>query len=198
MSRRSLYFWTAVALQVLVLVGMTGIRAYTLATGTRVLLKTLPLDPRDPFRGDFVRLRYEISELHADQVRLTEHEYREGEAIWVVLEPGAPYWRAVAAGPERPAAAPGQVVVRGQVRYYATWPEPLPPDAQRSGRERQPEREAHRLGLEYGIESFFVPEGEGHKLERPEVQLEIEAAVDRFGRAAIARAFVEGKELKFE
>ncbi len=200
MKRRTLYFWVAVALQVMVLVGMTGIRAYTLATGTRILLKTLPVDPRDLFRGDYVRLRYEISELHAGQIRLEDHEYRRGDVIWVVLEPGSPYWHAVAAGHTRPRPASGQVVAQGRVRYAYNWTPPSenPDDPQHPDKDRTPAPTDLRLEVEYGIESFFVPEGQGRPLERPEIRLDVEVAVDRFGHAAIARVFADGQEVNFE
>lgn len=180
MNRRSRWFWAAVALQVLVLLGMTGMRAYTLATGTRVLLKTLPVDPRDLFRGDYVRLRYEISRLPVGQVQAAGHELRRGDVVWVLLAPGQPHWQAVAAGPRRPEPGPRQVAVQGRVQYREDGPE------------------GQYLHVEYGIESFFVPEGEGRRLERPEIQLDVEAAVDRFGRAAIARVFADGNEVRFE
>lgn len=196
MSRRSWLFWAAVALQVLVLAGMIGMRAYTLATGTRIRLQTLPLDPRDPLRGDYVNLRYEISELRSDRLELAPWSYRRDDVIWVVLAPGQPFWRAVAAGPRPQTPGPGQVQVQGRVRYSGDWPDPPAPG--RPPPDHPPPPVLRRVGVAYGIESFFVPEGEGRKLERPQVRLEIEVAVDRFGRAAVARAFVDGQELRFE
>jgi uncharacterized membrane-anchored protein len=51
----------AIAFQVLVLVFIAGKREFIAATGTVAYLRTAPIDPRDLFRGDFVRLRYEAS-----------------------------------------------------------------------------------------------------------------------------------------
>ena len=45
-----------VLLQTAALVGMVAIKQRTLITGTPVLLKTEPVDPRSLFRGDYVIL----------------------------------------------------------------------------------------------------------------------------------------------
>ena len=50
-----------VVAQIAVLVAMAGGREWVLRTGRPVFLRTAPIDPRDPMRGDFVRLNYEIS-----------------------------------------------------------------------------------------------------------------------------------------
>lgn len=50
-----------VVLQVLVLLYMAGERESIVLKGATVFLRTAPVDPRDPFRGDYVRLDYEIS-----------------------------------------------------------------------------------------------------------------------------------------
>lgn len=50
-----------VALQLAVLVFMAGEREWILRTGRTLLLRTAPIDPRDPMRGDYVRFDYEIA-----------------------------------------------------------------------------------------------------------------------------------------
>ena len=55
-----------------------------------------------------------------------------------------------------------------------------------------------RIWVEYGIESYFVPEGKGHSLERARGKsLEVVAAVDRSGRAAIKSVRLNGKDVVF-
>jgi len=51
------------------------------------------------------------------------------------------------------------------------------------------------LQVRYGIESYFVPEGEGRKLEsaRNQRKLTIVAAVAPTGRAAIKRLLIDGE-----
>mgnify|MGYP001281510564 CR=1 FL=1 len=42
---------------------MAGEREWVARTGTEILLRTAPLDPRDPMRGDYVRLDFEVAYL---------------------------------------------------------------------------------------------------------------------------------------
>ena len=53
------------ALWLAILGGMVAINEHTLRTGREIVLKTVPVDPRDLFRGDYVTLRYDISRLQA-------------------------------------------------------------------------------------------------------------------------------------
>ncbi|MFH1849373.1 MAG: GDYXXLXY domain-containing protein [archaeon] len=57
-----------------------GIKEFTIQSGTKVLLKTRPVDPRDMFRGDYVALSYEISGLDAGP------EVHNGDTVYVYLE----------------------------------------------------------------------------------------------------------------
>jgi uncharacterized membrane-anchored protein len=50
-----------VTVQLAVLAYMAGEREWVLRTGQSVLLRTAPIDPRDPMRGDYVRLSYEAA-----------------------------------------------------------------------------------------------------------------------------------------
>jgi uncharacterized membrane-anchored protein len=81
-------FWALVLLQVLLLAAIIGYRHYWLATGERVLLRTVPVDPRDIFRGDYVRLSYDISSLDLDRLE-GEDKFVKNESVYVVLRKNA-------------------------------------------------------------------------------------------------------------
>lgn len=53
--------------------------------------------------------------------------------------------------------------------------------------------------VEYGIESYYVPEGKSRELERPQGggRITVEAAVDSSGDSAISRLFIEGAPIDF-
>ncbi|HXY53075.1 MAG TPA: GDYXXLXY domain-containing protein [Nitrospirota bacterium] len=80
-------FIIIVLLQVLLLFGIIGYREHWLATGDKVILKTMPVDPRDVFRGDYVKLTYEITDitLASDSQK---PEFVPGQPIFVSLETG--------------------------------------------------------------------------------------------------------------
>lgn len=56
-------------LQLGVLVYMAAEREWVVRTGRTIFLRTAPVDPRDPMRGDYVRFGYEIGEVPRTQCR---------------------------------------------------------------------------------------------------------------------------------
>lgn len=77
-------FIAVVCAQMLLLTGMVSAKAYTLATGKIVTLRSMPIDPYDPFRGEFVNLSYQdVCEVQ------TRAEFCDGEEVFVLLAPAA-------------------------------------------------------------------------------------------------------------
>jgi uncharacterized membrane-anchored protein len=60
-GRRRIAFALVVGVQALSLLALIGMNEIALATGDKVTLRTVPVDPVDLFRGNYVVLRYEIS-----------------------------------------------------------------------------------------------------------------------------------------
>lgn len=172
-----------IIIQTMVLGGMIAKRQWTLATGTPVLLETRPIDPRSLFSGDYVTFNYDISRLRLDNLA-GDDDFERHDTVYVVLEPGEPYWRARGVYHRPPA---GALALRGRVVYVNEhwW-----------NAETESSEEVRHLTVRYGIEDYFVPEGEGRELERP-VQDEVVAlrvAVDRFGNGAIQALLINGVE----
>lgn len=183
MRRRGLWFALAVALQLAVLLGLIGRSSYTLATGTEVVLKSEPFDPWDPLKGEYVRLRYNISTFPlASRAEGEEPSYQRGDLVWVILQKGDPYWTATALGKERSQPGPDQVAVRARIDWV-NWGSSV----------TQP-----RAILLFGIEEFYVPEGEGPGLEKERDGITVKAKVDRFGRMALSQVLVQGQPVKWQ
>jgi uncharacterized membrane-anchored protein len=161
-------------LWLVILGGAVGIHEFTLRTGQTVLLKTQPVDPRDLFRGDYVILSYEISTLDLGTLGAGQITPTQGKDVYVTLRPEGQYHSARGIHAQRP--SDGGVFLKGRVRSIS----------------------GHMVRVEYGIESYFVPEGEGLVLEDAAGgSLEVSAAVDRFGNAAIKALLLDGKEVHF-
>lgn len=175
-------FAAAVLVQVVLLLGMAGRHMFTLQTGRPIRLETEPLDPWELFRGQYVSLRYTISELEEGEVPMSGAPYQRGEKVWVTLRQGAPFWTAVAVSDRRPVADGNEVALQGTVQWWMDGFDP-------SGKAR--------VFIRYGVEQFFVPEGEGPGLEDRRHRVDVEAVVDRFGRAAMKRIFLDGKEVRW-
>jgi uncharacterized membrane-anchored protein len=175
-----------VVLQTAALVYMIGARQWTLATGTPVVLETEPIDPRSLFSGDYVRLNYRISRLDVAELA-GERNFRNHEIVYVTLRPGTPFWRAVSVCHDYPVVPAGDVAIRGQVTGVSrgSWN----PETR-----KWEESDSQVLAVHYGIETYFVPEGEGRELERPkgDTKVTVRVAVDRDGKAAIQAVLVNG------
>lgn len=170
----------------LLLTGILGTlaldRVWLVKTGREIVLPIKPVDPRDLFKGDYARLGYDISTLDAN---LIAPELREGHSqrtVFVTLEQGSDaVWRPVAVTQARPAGLQAnQVVLAGRVS---------------TGRVSTGMRWAPRVT--YGIERYFVPEGEGLKLEALARTSTLSAivAVDGAGRAAIKGLLRDGQRV---
>jgi uncharacterized membrane-anchored protein len=166
----------AVVLQVLALVYMAGEREWIIRHGRTVLLRTAPIDPNDPMRGDYVRLDYDIS-------RVPRH----------LLAGGLP---AAFAGPwdyrqqsERRVYAPLRVSEDGVADLIALTD--VRPAEGIFIRGHAQNAYGPHVHARYGIEAFFMQQGTAKKLEdarardRPGVPLNIEVAIGSSGIAVI-------------
>ena len=60
---RRIFLFAGVGLQLVVLIGMIVFKAMPLWTGEPILLRVVPVDPRDMFRGDYVAISYDFSRI---------------------------------------------------------------------------------------------------------------------------------------
>lgn len=175
-----------IAVQSLVLVCMIGMKQWTLNTGAPIILETAPIDPRSLFSGDYVRLNYKISNIRLDETP-GDKDFKRHDRVYVLLKAGDPYWQPVSVHRIKPDAPSGHVVIKGEVTVANElfW----------NPETRQSEKVKH-ISVRYGIESYFVPEGEGRVLERPKEgeKVSMRVAVDRYGNAGIKSLLVNGKE----
>jgi GDYXXLXY protein len=177
---RPLLFVLAGLIQIALIAVMVFDRMQILRDGAEVTLQTRPVDPRDFLRGDYVVLSYDISELPAGALKdITA----SGKDIYVKLAPKADgVYEAVSVHADPVPVASGEVLIHGRLTY---------------GDHCGPLGHSYceRLSITYGIEKFFVPEGEGRELEsaRNQGKVAIVAAVTPGGRAAIKRLLLDGK-----
>lgn len=160
------------AAQLVILVGMIGLRAVPLLTGQTVLVRVQPVDPRDLFRGDYVILSYDFSRAPREGIEgLSEAERGsgkrlEGRAVYVPLvrDSDGVHYRAEKVTVVKPASG---VFLKGQMERYGS--------------------------LKFGIESYFVEEGTGRGYEQAirDRKLSAELAVTSGGQAALKSLRIE-------
>jgi uncharacterized membrane-anchored protein len=161
--KRSYKIGIIVALQILFLFSMIGFRQYTLATGTTVLLKAAPVDPRDIFRGEYVMLEYNITRIKSEGLHLGSNQQ---QTVFVVLEKGDKYWEEAGIYLDKPSLYGNQIFIKGEADYFDEFKD-----------------EYH---VSYGIESYYVEEGLGRAFEQAR-NFEAQIKIDRFGNAVIEK-----------
>ena len=130
----------AIAFQIIVLAGMVAKAAMPLWTGTEIRVRTMPVDPRSMFRGNYARLRYEFGVLTKGALAGASG-LRRGEVVYVSLEPGTDgLYGFAGASLERPAEG---IFLRGRL---AGTGEPL--------------------RVRFGIEAYFAPKDRALQIER--------------------------------
>ncbi|MFH1267850.1 MAG: GDYXXLXY domain-containing protein [Planctomycetota bacterium] len=161
----------AVGLQVVVLGAMIVQRATPLVTGDTLLLRVVPVDPRDLFRGDYVILSYDFSRVPPGGIAGLPQSGRnrrewQGQTVYVSLvpEPDGRHWRADKFSTSRPTSGK---YLQGTTTGYNR--------------------------IECGIESYYVQEGTGRDYEQAirSQKLSAEVAVTSDGQATLRALRIE-------
>lgn len=190
---KRILFWLVVGLQFAVLALIIVDRKNILDSGETVFLKCQPIDPRSLFSGDYVILTYEISRLTGEQMSdlyTGQDPIKRGETVYVFLQrtPGAEFHRPVAVSKRidgYTGASDGKTtVMQGVAQNYFS---PIQDASQSSP-----------LVIRYGVENYFVPQGEGKIIENSLEKGSVEVAVrTTSGESAIRKLFLDGKEVVF-
>lgn len=174
---RPILFALAGLIQLGLIAMMVIDRASILREGTEVTLQTRPVDPRDFLRGDYVVLSYDISSVPAGELKGKLADNRPS-TVFVKLAPKDDgFYGVVSVHLDRVPVTGKEILIQGHVTNWR-W----------CGN-------CDTLIVRYGLESFFVPQGEGRELEqaRNQRKLSIVASVAPSGRAAIKRLLLDGK-----
>ncbi|WP_433995537.1 GDYXXLXY domain-containing protein [Bradyrhizobium manausense] len=177
---KAVLFGAAILLQCALLMLMVVDRVQILREGREVILQTRPVDPRDLLRGDYVVLGYDITQLPAGALA-GQPMVERNPSVFVKLAPNADgLYQPVSVHAAPVSVAASEVLIRGRVAYSCG-------STSRTF--------CDKLTIRYGLESYFVPEGEGRKLEqaRNQQKLRVVAAVLPSGRAAIKRLLLDGE-----
>lgn len=151
--------------------GVILFNEYTLNMGEKVYLKTVPVDPRDLLRGDFVILRYEIQNNQAISELITKEELINGDSIYISLNKDqttdvGTFKAVTVTKPE------SGIFIKTTV--------------------------LNKNSLELGIGQYFVPEGKGYQLERLRGNLTVLTSIDKFGNAKIKDLYHNNEKFEFQ
>jgi uncharacterized membrane-anchored protein len=163
---------SAVGFQLFMLVGMIVPKLLPLWTGETVLLRIVPFEKGDMFRGNYATLSYDFSEIVPEQIQVlgsSQSSWRSeliGKEVCVSLVPekDGKHWRMNHIGLAPPKSGK---YIRGTITEW--W------------------------GINFGIEIYYVQEEEGRRYEDAvrTNRLSAEIALTSDGRAAIRRLHVD-------
>lgn len=155
-------------------------RASILRNGQEIVLETVPVDPRDLMRGDYVILSYPISSVEHAKIAGTVPASDSAKPVYIALVPGEGGRHVFSRAAWQPFTdmKPEEVLLKG-----------MTPESFYIGTETVP--------LTFGIERFYVPEGEGRPIEEGvrEKTVDVVVAVTDDGRAQIKSLRLEGQTL---
>lgn len=159
----------------LILAYMIADRVHLIKSGQEIVLPIRPVDPRDLFKGDYVRLGFDISRIERKLLPEPVIASKREMVIFVTIERAeGDKWKPVAASTALPdKVAANQIVIRGRTSRYA-------PEA-----------------IRYGLERYYLPEGTGRTIEdmARKSQLSAIVAIDAKGRAAIKGLVQDGRRI---
>ena len=163
-----------IAVLVLILVVVSTFILYNewpFMTGNKLVLATLPVDPFDPFRGQYMAINYEISAVD-NTVDNINGSFEEGDTIYVVLkEDEQGIWRRDSTSKSKPLEGD---FIRGEVINV----------------------NGDSLRVEYGVEQFFFE----RNAKLPTTNITVEVTVANSGRAKLVQLLYNGKpeEIEYE
>ena len=175
---KAVLFGAAILIQLALLAAMVVDRAQILREGREVKLQTRPVDPRDFLRGDYVVLNYDISSVPVQTVSGGIPAEAGERVLWVRLkkqEDG--FWTVTESSFHELPPQPETVILRSQPFYSGGL------------------AVGDSMRVEYGIERYYVPEGEGKPIEeaRNGGNVAIAVRVSPDGSAQIRSLLVDGK-----
>jgi len=191
MNQKKIFYLTVV-FWLLIFSGFIAYKEYTLRTGTEVMLKTLPVDPRDLFRGDYVTLNYEIGTLDMEKLQAENSYFYNDEPVYLALELKNEYGTPKGIYTTPPE---DELYIKGKVKdIIYDW------ETDESGIMTE-EATIKKLRVDYGIKSYFVPEGRGMEIEKVQQtgrkEVDAKVIIDKYGNAIVKSLLIDGKEIEF-
>lgn len=173
-------FLLAILLQALLLFSIVIKKEISIRQGTKIVVKTIPVDPRSLFMGDYINLNYEFSQIDLNKVARNKDPFHKGQKVFVRLSKVDDDWRAVQVSVEPiKNIGPNEVMIVGSVNGWLS---------------------GNSINVTYGIESYFVPEGKGKYIEEKifDKRVKVELSIDKKGYASACKIFIDEKEVKFK
>ena len=186
MMTRGVKFVIVIALQILVIFAIIIFKTAVLSGGTEIILRIEPVDPRSPLRGDYVTFQYEISNIESYLLE-DETEIKNNDSVYVALNRYGTFWTVDYVGADKPKDG---IFIKGVVDSGA---EDFEDEIILDPFELDSRFGDQRLHVIYGIEEYFIPEGEGRGFNFWDEEASALVIVDEDGNAVLKQIFIDGE-----
>ena len=187
MLDKKIKFLIAISIQIVIIFTIIFYKLIIIGTGTEVILKIEPVDPRSPLRGDYVDIRYDISTIEGYEFGELP---RNGDTVYVYLIQSGKFWKVSRATTEL-IDSYDEIYIKGKVVSGGV------DRNQYGGNQNQSiysERYDRIVNVDYGIEQFFIPEGAGSNFSFWRKDAQAMVKIDDRGTAIIRQIYVDGKK----
>lgn len=191
-------FAAVVCLQILIIFILIAFKLVVLTGGTEIMLRLMPVDPRDPFRGDYVTFQYEgLSTI--ESVYFNDKNVQEGETVYVPLRKSGKVWTLdyYAGGVQRSFPdEPNTTFIKARIASINytdyEWDDSLDINIPYDDSYRRPNTSrTFTATLSYGIEEYFIPEGSGWNMNTQNGPVYAQVALDQRGNAVLKKLYTE-------
>lgn len=162
-------FLIAVAIPLLILLAMTIKPEVTVLFGQEIVLKTKAVDPNDLFRGDYVSVSFEISDISKSKVTLPVDKVAN-KNLYVSLKQEGKYYVVDQVGENKPKQG---IYLRGRVQ--------------------DPYNDSDKFSVDYSLDKYFVRQGSGENLQQGSYSGTLVATVKVLGGYGILTGVAPGK-----
>ncbi|UOQ46897.1 GDYXXLXY domain-containing protein [Gracilibacillus caseinilyticus] len=160
MKRKGVYL--LIAAQALFLIGMAGLYYTIDIFGQEIRLQTKPIDPQDPFYGDYVTLSYQAEDINKNKWKL-EDEPNYNQPVYVTFAPQEDgVYEVTKVTGDRPNTSDQVVVVKAKYNYD----------------------DLNTYHVDYGLNRYYVEDNTGTEIEERE-QLIVTIAIAPWGQKKI-------------
>jgi uncharacterized membrane-anchored protein len=140
---------------------------YTLYSWEEIYLETVPVDPRDLLRWDYVTLRYAFENDELVENYIIQNNIQDWTPLYISFRKDSENNGTVSSVGE---TKPGSwIFLQVQVKQQSWW----------------------RSGLETGIWKYFVPQWTGREIEKVWSDMKVLAKIDTYGTAKIVNLYYQ-------
>lgn len=172
----------------LILIAFASTYFVAYSTGESLYLKTVPYDPTDLFRGDYVQLQYEIESVDIGIVdpelytgtKESEFEYYNVNErdVYIWYDNSSGYIEAERVSADKP---PHRNYIKAELMYVAN------DFRQQPEFEDEAEELSYQAFLDIGLDRFYLQQGTGRALEEMSLRGELVVEAKKLGNIYIIR-----------